>query len=190
VNIIAQRRLERRLLEQGQAAEAEVLGKHRYMMRYGDQAGGGRLFRWQLLLRVTPAGQPAFEVEYSQWLPPDYEPVVGQTFDVLYDPADQTKVVVDPRAASPLTKAMNVMNSAGGSEEEQRRATQEFMALTNPGVAKVLQEYQEVAAATPLPGDLKPDVASRIEQLDRLMKAGLISDEQYQAKKQKLLGQL
>jgi hypothetical protein len=190
VNIIAQRRLETRLTEQGRAAQAEVLAKHRGAMDRSNFTV--RRIKWQLSLRVTPTGEPAFEVAYSQWLPPSYEPVVGQIFDVLYDPADRSQVVVDPRADSPLTKAMEIQQSAGPTAEEQRVAAQEFMALTNPAIAKVNAELEArlTASPPPVPDRLQPDIASRLEQLDRLMKAGLIDDNQYQAKRQKLLDQL
>jgi|SRR5579875_367338 len=118
VNLIAQHRLERRLAEHGRAAQAEVLDSRRSVLADRDRAGRLRQLKWRMTLRVRPEGLPAFDVRFSQWLPPSYEPVAGQVFEVLYDPANHDQVIVDPRAESPAAKAMAVMRSAGDSVQE------------------------------------------------------------------------
>jgi hypothetical protein len=88
--------LEHKLAEDGRRAPAVVVGseptKH-FDSSYGNELNGRT---WILRLRVQPTDEPAFEVELKASLKVMFMPRAGDPIDVLYDPSDHSRTIVDP----------------------------------------------------------------------------------------------
>jgi hypothetical protein len=88
--------LEEQLSESGRRASAEVLSseptKH-FDSSYGNQLNGRS---WILRMRVSLSGEQPFEVELKANLKILFMPRPGDSIDVLYDPGDHSRVVIDP----------------------------------------------------------------------------------------------
>jgi hypothetical protein len=88
--------LEEQLAESGQRATAVVMSSE--PTKPSESAYGNELCgrKWILQLRVQPPDAEAFDVEIKSSLKALCMPRVGDTFDVLYDPADTRRTVIDP----------------------------------------------------------------------------------------------
>jgi hypothetical protein len=100
-------RLETALLKSGRPATATVLEAREERMfttgGAGGQAGMGYP-PWFLTLRVTSETEPGFEVSQKVRVHVFIVPTPGETLQVLYDPDDHTRMIVDPRTALRLRR--------------------------------------------------------------------------------------
>jgi hypothetical protein len=95
---LVQLRLEKRLEADGRKAKADVLAAHPTLNSITGNGGVPvKARKWRLSLRVRPAGEDEFEIDFAPWLKGSFGPAVGQVVDVLFDPDDHSKVVIDPR---------------------------------------------------------------------------------------------
>jgi hypothetical protein len=144
--------LEKKLREHGRSAPAEILGMRtegsgnsvRGMLADDDDLSG----RWTLArlhLRVMPEGEPPFEATVRARLHTfKYK---GDTVPVLYDPADQDKVVVDSEAelraaAAPSGDFASEAAAFAEQAEEFREQAEAFRASTD-----VLRDLARAKAA-------------------------------------------
>jgi len=119
--------LEEKLLANGRQAQADILASeptHHVVERGAIEQLIKR--RWQLSLRVHPAGADDFEVEFKQDLGSWRMPWRGETADVLYDPDNHSNTILDPRVEGPVPRPEWDWNpSTGTSLPKARRAAQE-----------------------------------------------------------------
>jgi Short C-terminal domain len=94
-------RQEKKLRESGKSAQATIVEakKGRFAISSGGNAAeqvATAHVNWKLKLHVTPDGEAAFDAEVKEgYAQMGMGPTVGSTINVLYDPNDHSKVVVD-----------------------------------------------------------------------------------------------
>jgi Short C-terminal domain len=172
---------------------------------------------WKLKLRVMPEGVGPFEVDINQSLPQLEEPRVGQIVLVLYDPEDHSKVAIDrsdaaqgQAAAETVASRLNPRQAAtlgqitGGSIQDLMSG-----AISDPqGFAARMREQAEaaqrdamaqaeaaMAQAVPTAPTTPPSAAVAEDPLDKLAKLadlrerGVVTDEEFEAQKKRILGE-
>jgi hypothetical protein len=189
-------RLEKRLRESGAKGTGVVVESHETstMTRHGD---GSVDVVWQARLSVTPADGPAFEATVKQEFRSTTQPVPGATFEVLYDPADHSQVVID----------MEYLKTIDPRPHELRKSDPEAYKKRMDNLAVMLRE----AALNPQgmdqafvvlggggafvgPGGMSPapvpgeDVTDSIKRLADLRDAGIITDGEFEFHKRLILG--
>ena len=95
-------RLEKALMKSGCSGTATVLeARPERMFTHGGAGGqaGMDYPPWFLSLRVVPTTGPEFEVQQKVRVHEFITPTPGETLQVLYDPDDHTRMIVDPRTA-------------------------------------------------------------------------------------------
>jgi hypothetical protein len=206
----ADHRLERSLLTHGRPAKATVLDAQRVGVWWNNASGfkPGELFiPWRAALHVEPETEPAFDIQLEIHVRDLVTLEAGFTVQVLYDPSDHTRMVVDPRS-SPKTvdestawyarshlaatgADISGLEDAPNAQAVADIVTRRKAEAANQAMAETLKARRE-GTQSPRPAasaGLQSDAASRIEQLDRLKNAGLIDDAQYLSKRQRLLNQ-
>jgi hypothetical protein len=209
------KRLEKRLVASGRSGQAEVLEAAipRTYMTSGITYDDDMLVPWDLALRVTPETEPPFEVRLRMQIHCRLTLSPGIVFKVLYDPEDHQRMVADPSALprndveASAAYRIGMLSAQGydtaGLEDQVKSATDldaaealidnavsdQVAARNNSAMAELLKARRDGTRVAQPPPGFAPDVASRIEQLDRLKQAGLINDEQYRVKRQKLIDQ-
>jgi len=111
--------------------------------------------------------------------------VAGMEVPVKIHPDDPQRIAVqwDAQKAS--------IAAAGGSTAASMDAlAKTYGSAANDAMAQAMKNLRDGTQGNVPPTTSAPDVQSRIAQLDDLKQAGLIDEQQYQAKKQKLLDQL
>jgi hypothetical protein len=168
------KRLAKKLEKSGKRAKAEVTR----MVEEGSYTSGrytddtdltSGWMNYHLTLRVMPDGEAPFEAEARTRL---YQlPRHGQVFDVLYDPGDHTKVVVDYEGAYDATHAP-------------------------PGAPLVdpeLQELERLQAQEASDGrgasGTSPDPLERLQTLADLHDRGALTDAEFASEKAKILSE-
>lgn len=208
-------RLEKRLVASGRHARAEVL-QASLPVTYttsGITFDDNMIVPWDLELHVTPDTEPEFDVRLRMHIHNLLTLSPGIVFQVLYDPEDHQKMVADPSALPKTTVEGSIMYELGSmsargidttgmqdvvnsatleaaQEIIHRRVSEQVAARNNTAMAETLKARREGTHTAPPPAGFAPDVSSRLEQLDRLKKAGLIDEQQYETKKQRLIDQL
>jgi hypothetical protein len=169
--------LEQRLRESGgQTARAQITAtKPGKALKSDDPAYGGvPQVVWKVTLRVSPSGRSPFnavlKVPYPQ---KGGGPPVGSAVGVLYDPHDPTKLVIDHSAET----------ESWGSVQA---ATSDRILAQSSGAAGLViaggQVISPAAAAGP------PSVADQLAKLADLKNQGVLTESEFQAQKEKLLG--
>jgi hypothetical protein len=167
------KRLAKKLEKSGKRAKAEVLRMVQEAShstgRYTDDTDvkGSGWLDYHLTLRVMPDGEAPFEAEARTRL---YQlPRHGQVFDVLYDPGDHKKIVVDYEGAYDATHGP-------------------------PGATVVDPELQELerlkaqeASDGPAASGTSPDPLERLQTLADLHDRGALTDAEFATEKAKLL---
>jgi hypothetical protein len=163
--------LEKALSENGRRAKADVVGseptKH-FDSSYGNELNGRT---WILRLRVQPTDEPSFEVELKASLKVMFMPRAGDSIDVLYDPGDHSRMVIDPalelaphryshsefRAECELPRAQEAIAEAQTAPPEHRAELDTFARCYARGALSD-DEYRELRCRilglpeTPRPG--------------------------------------
>jgi len=165
---------------------------------------------WKLKLRVQPEGGEPYEVELKEPYPKtDGGPRVGRTIGVLVDPKDRTRVAIDHSAAGLAIQALSgispkmqaTLESAVGGGSAQDIMTE---ALADPAAFRA--KMAERAAPTLMvggqpwtgmptppapPAPPAPAPASTADELTKLADLrdrGVLTEEEFQAQKQRVLG--
>ena len=149
-------------------------------------------------LQVEPVGEPAFEVTKRIRYPQLSVPVKGMRINVIFDPEDHDEVILDetgPTFAAPdVTISAGdpaaAMASLGPMLETIRSATAEAGG-DREQLAELLRK--KLGAQTFVTTDLgggspEDDRLDQLEQLGRLRASGVLSEEEFQAEKAKILG--
>lgn len=156
--------------------------------------------RWKLLLRVTPEAEPPFEAGLTALLPQLSPPRPGMRVPVLYDPKDHSRVQLDRRPAATADAAIDAVTAArpdlAGAQVMGMPMTDVIrQAIADPGgfreeMMRRGAEMQQQAlgamrAAQPQQG---ADPIDRLERLAALKDRGLLTDEEFERQKRKILG--
>ncbi len=214
--------LEKSLLASGHPATAKVLEagiNPRWAQRRSHNRGyTDSIVHWDVALHVIPESEPPFEVRQELRVDELVTLSRGVIVQVLYDPEDHNRMIVDPRTApkttqeavawytdqaqaamareaAPLLEELEAAPDAASMQEAVKRNMLEQLSAANTGVHNPALEQAMAAVraappVTPARAGFAPDVQSRLEQLSRLKDAGLIDDQQYATKRQQLLDQL
>lgn len=163
----------------GQSAQAEVTHTKRGKAVKGDP----NQILWKVTLRVRPDHGAAFSVDVQTPYPKlDGGPSMGSRIGVVYDPKNHSKIAVDPNApveswGQAQAETMNkVISQAAGSAGAVFAGGQ--WVSGGPGAA----------AAAPTPAAGGGNVAQQLAQLTELKDKGALTDVEFQAAKQRLLG--
>lgn len=158
---------------------------------------GNTEVRWKLHLRVTPEGEPPFDVGVTTLLPQLTRPRAGMRLPVVYDPRDRSRVEVDHRPADTASAAIDAMTAArpdlqGAQVMGMPMADVIRQAIADPAgfraemMRRGAEAQQQAYTATPPRSD---DPVDRLERLAALKDRGLLTDEEFQQQKRKILGE-
>lgn len=160
------------LLASGRRAKAEILAATptRKKIKSGD---GDAKRIWELSLNVQPTGkQQPFDVTVRHGFALSYSPAVGETLRVIYNPADTSDAMVNPRGPDP---AIAAVDATGAQVANVARGT----------VGAARPRGRKAPAAAP-----SPQAATRVEQLAKLAElreSGALSDAEFEAQKKTIL---
>jgi hypothetical protein len=177
MGIYDHKRLAQKLEKSGKRAKAEVTrmveeGSHS-SGRYTDDTDlkGSGWLDYHLTLRVMPEGEAPFEAEARTRL---YQlPNHGDVFDVLYDPSDHKKLVVDYEGAYEATHAPPGGSLGAGSADRELQELERLEA----------QEASDGRAAS----GTSTDPLERLQKLADLHDRGALTDAEFTAEKAKIL---
>lgn len=156
---------------------------------------------WKLSLRVTPDAEPPFEAALTALLPQLSPPRPGMRVPVLYDPKDHSRVRLDRGSAATADAAIDAVTAArpdlAGAQVMGIPMTDVIrQAIADPGAFREEMmrrgaELQQQAlgamrAAQPQQG---ADPIDRLERLAALKDRGLLTDEEFERQKRKILGE-
>ncbi len=155
--------LEEQLSESGRQAQAEVLSseptKH-FDSSYGNELNGRS---WILRLRVQPSGEQSFEVELKVSLKVLFMPRAGDSIEVLYDPGDHARTVIDPtQDLAPQLRSHS--------------ASRAWVSL--PETEKAIAEARTAA----------PEHRAELERFAQFYAHGALSDDEYKELRRRILG--
>lgn len=207
------KRLAKKLEKSGKRAKAEVTR----MVREGSYTSGrytddtdltSGWMNYHLTLRVMPDGEAPFEAEARTRL---YQsPSHGEVFDVLYDPADHKKVVVDYEgqyAASQEPASVTGPAAQAAKSADPTLTDPELAALADidrmvaeSGDAGLQAEVKQQMAENPrsllgpkFSGNASPaapsDPVERLKTLADLHDRGALTDAEFAAEKAKILSE-
>jgi hypothetical protein len=169
--------LERKLRRRGKTAMATVLSLRQYPDNWGPGPTGSGYFLCKMTVRVEPDDEPPFEAKIDTWLlRPDLVVWVGGLVSVLYDPSDHRKVVFDHS----IIEAQRVAKRADMAM--RARMWSEQQAAGTVGMAGGTSHAWTGAPASGDPLD-------RLSKLADLHDRGALTDAEFEAQKQKLLGE-
>jgi hypothetical protein len=174
---------EAKLREQGgkQARAQIVAAKPGKAMKGGDPGQPPQVM-WKVTLRVFPDDAGSFPAVIQTPYPRSAGgPPLGTLIGVLYDPKNHRSIAFDSTAST---------ESWGSFQERAMERVLPPGTPTTPGPL-VIAGGQVVsggpAPAAPAPAT-SPPVAEQLEQLADLKERGVLTDAEFQAQKQKLLG--
>lgn len=165
---------------------------------------GNSEIRWKLQLRVLPESEPSFEATLHALLPQLNRPRPGTRVTVRYDPKDHSRIELDQQ--SPAATAVDAITAArpdlAGSQVMGMPVAEMIRnAIADPNAfrAQMMQrgaEMQQQAmaamqAAQPQPAaPAAPDPVDRLERLAALKDRNLITDEEFEQQKRRILGEI
>ncbi len=160
---LGRKSVEERLSENGCRASAKVLSseptKH-FDSSYGNQLNGRS---WILRMRIELSGEQPFEVELKASLKVLFMPRAGESIDVLCDPGDHSRVVIDPaQGLAPRLRA--------------RSGVRAEIAL--PSGREALAEAQRAP----------PEHRAELERFAQFYANGALSDDEYKELRRRILG--
>jgi Short C-terminal domain len=164
-------KLESQLRERGRRAPAEVLEcSVSATISDGSNLAMAVQAVCKLRLRVEPPGEPPFEGELKQRFGQFAIPAPGSRVEVLYDPDDRGKLVVESASVAALQA-----EGVPVAELMQR-------AVSDP--TKFRDEMLGHAGPAPEPAD----PLAQLERLAALRQRGALTAEEFEAQKKRLLG--
>jgi Short C-terminal domain len=185
------KRLKKQLEENGKRANAtvvEIAEKGMAVTRGAEGVIGNTELALKTHLRVQPDDEPEFEVKKRFSFPQLAVPSAGQTVPVIYDPNDHDKIIVD---YSPEAQQNAAFQAAGVDpnqigqlmeQAQQLRAQAGQVQGMSPGVGQMPGMAPQAPAG-------QPDPVSQLEKLAKLKESGALTDAEFEAEKQKILGQ-
>lgn len=179
-----------RLKQEGKPANAKILSISRgFGVTHGNEIFvENTQIDCSVRLLVQPEAEPEFEVKTRLRFPQLSVPQQGSTIAVIYDPSDPKKMILQDGAEqlqnmfganSPVSGLIGMALSGASEQDLIDKATQEFASSDS---ATVISGGQIVSGA---PGS---DPAESLKELSRLHQEGSLTDEEFAAAKQKLLG--
>ncbi|UXA05619.1 SHOCT domain-containing protein [Mycobacterium sp. SMC-2] len=157
--------------------------------------------RWKLHVRVTPDGEPPFEAGVTALLPQLTRPRPGMRLAVLYDPKDHSRVQVDHRPAATAGVAIDAVTAArpdlAGAQvmgmpmaDVIRRAIADPTAFREEMMRRGAEMQQQALGAMQAAQTQQAhqDPIDRLERLAALKDRGLLTDEEFEQQKRKILG--
>lgn len=190
--------LRRRLEKHGLRAAAEVVSAkqtHVSITSGNPNLVSNTTIEWKLTVRITPPGAQPFDAEVDADFPQLGGPSVGGTVRVLYDPADHSKVVVDTSADGQVHAVAARVASQAAASGRMVDPDQLANALEHhdPAAIRSLFGVTEGASGT-IVGTGPPsatggqDPVELLAKLQELHQQGVVSDEEFEAQKRRLLG--
>lgn len=192
------RRTRKRLEENGRRAPATVVSIAERGMAVTNGAEGV-ISNTELLLkttlRVEPPGESAFEVTKRIRYPQLSVPAAGMRVNVLYDPDDHDEVIIDSSAAGagPVQDVGALLGAVQAAQQQSAGDPAAMAAairssLAAQGItAAVSTSSQELPMTFGAPSP-EADRLGQLEKLGKLHEQGILTDEEFQAEKQKILG--
>ena len=170
---------------------------------------GNTEIRWHLQLRVLPESEPPFDAAVHALLPQLNQPRPGARVAVLYDPKDHSRVELDHQPVSTAESAIDAITNArpdlAGAQVLGMPMTDMIrQAIADPNAfrAQMMQrgtEMQQQAmaamqtaqaqAAQPQAPPVANDPVDRLERLAALKDRGLITDDEFEQQKRRILGE-
>lgn len=154
--------------------------------------------RWTLRLRVTPEYEPSFDATLKTLLPQSVQPRPGSRLAVIYDPKDHGRIELDhPSAAETAIDAVTASRPdlAGASVMGMPMGDVIRQAMADPGgfrteMMRRAAEMQEQAlqAMPPQAPARDQDVLDRLERLAALKDRGVLTDDEFEQQKRRILG--
>jgi hypothetical protein len=193
------RRTRHRLEDHGKKAPATVLevGKRGMAITTGSgQLVSDTEVALKLSLRVEPEGEPPFELwtklRFSQFGMPQ----AGSKIAVIYDPEDHESIMLDDSPQAMIDVHMAGM-PAGLSEIVSQVTAASLGGASNDQVRSLAAQLGQQYGARTMPTypTMPPSAAAGEDPLDRLEKLadlkakGILTDEEFQAQKAKILAQ-
>ena len=152
--------------------------------------------RWELQVRVMPDIEPPFDATVHALLPQTNRPRPGTRVAVLYDPKDHARVELDQQPASTADAAIEAITNArpdlSGAQVMGMPMTDVIrQAIADPNgfreqmMARGAQMQQQAWPGRPQSND----PVDRLERLASLKDRGLITDEEFEQQKRRILGE-
>ncbi|OBF90170.1 hypothetical protein A5773_01330 [Mycobacterium sp. 852014-52450_SCH5900713] len=161
---------------------------------------GNTEVRWKLLLRVTPDAEPPFEASLTALLPQLSPPRPGMRLPVLYDPKDHSRIQMDRQPAATADVAVDAVTSArpdlAGAQvmgmpmaDVIRQAIADPTAFRDEMMRRGSEMQQQALGAMQAAQTQQgADPIERLERLAALKDRGLLTDEEFEQQKRKILG--
>jgi hypothetical protein len=156
--------------------------------------------RWKLRLRVTPDAEPPFEASVTALLPQLSPPRPGMRVPVLYDPKDHSRVRLDHQPAATADVAIDAVTAArpdlaGAQVMGMPMADVIRQAIADPTAFReemmrrgAEMQQQALGAMQEAQTQQGADPIERLERLAALKDRGLLTDEEFEQQKRKILG--
>ncbi len=182
------KRLTKQLEENGKRANAtvvEIAEKGMAVTRGADNVVGNTELALKTHLRVQPEDEPEFEVKKRFSFPQLAVPSAGQTVPVLYDPEDHDKIIIDSSSEAQQNAALASAGVDAGQLGQLMQQAQQMQAE-----AQQIQGGMNIPGMTPqAPAPAQPDPVEQLEKLAKLKESGALTEAEFEAEKQKILGQ-
>lgn len=192
---------QRRLSKVGVRAFADVLNAEQSIVSVtigNPNLVNNTEVRWTLRLRVTPEHEPSFEASLKTLLPQSMRPRPGTRLAVIYDPKDHSRIELDHQpvtetvidtitAARPDLSGASVMGMPMGDVIRQAIADPSGFRTEMMRRATEMQE-QALQAMQPQAPARDQDVLDRLERLAALKDRGVLTDDEFEEQKRRILG--
>jgi Short C-terminal domain len=165
------------------AARAQITGAKSGKKIRGDGQGQPDQLIWKLTLRVIPDDAGSFDAKVQAPYPARAGgPPLGTVVGVLYDPKNHSRLAVDP-TVDPESFGQLQADTMNQIVAQGMRAG----GLVIAG-GQVIQGGARPAPSAPPASTPSTNVADELEKLSKLRDQGALTEAEFQAQKQKLLG--
>jgi transposase-like protein len=178
------KRLVKHLEENGTRANATVMEVAEKGMAVTSGAEGivaNTTVALKARLKVQPDDEPEFEVTQRFRFSQLAIPSAGMVVPVIYDPNDHDKLMIDE---SPEAQQQTALASAGVDPNQLGQMIQQAQQMQ----ASAGQMPAQMPGMTP-PAQQEADPVAQLEKLQALKEKGALTDAEFEAEKQKILGQ-
>jgi len=191
--------LRRRLEKHGVRATAQVVSArqtHVSVTSGNPNLVQNTTIEWKLTVRITPPGAPSFDADVDGNFPQMGGPIEGSTVSVLYDPDDHSKVVVDTSDAGQIDAVagqMAAIAAKGGRTVDPAALAAALKSQDQAGIRALFGAPAEGSGVVLAGGQAPPaaggqDPVELLAELQELHQQGVVSDEEFDTQKQRLLG--
>ena len=165
----------------GRVAWATVLNSDQ---QWDSSSGRSRTDHVKLNLRVEPDGGEPFEATFKQAFAGTY-PMTGWQCKVIYDPADPSRIAVVEGSEAPPGVSHDRAERHAAIRAE---ATQAAISGNMAEFVEQLRTQQAAVGGQQSAAAPQADIADQITKLAALHQQGVLTDDEFQAAKAKLLG--